>query len=81
MPDHCIYNLYAEGIRPKSKDSLYDGLRSVSVEFECIDQIYEKNILAGIISDAEGEFLDVIKKLRMGGGSNHWHGSGITGHL
>ena len=64
VPDHCIYNLYAEGIRPKSKDSLYDGLRSVSVEFECIDQIYERGIREGLIKEAGGDFDWLLDKLR-----------------
>lgn len=56
--------LYAEGI-PSPDDSLYDRMkRSVSSEFECIDQIYEANVLAGRITDTIGSFAEMIHKLK-----------------
>lgn len=58
--DYRNFVVYAEGVENK-KEECWD---SVSVEFECIDRIYEENIQKGIIKDGEGDFSDVINKLQ-----------------
>lgn len=55
--------IYAEGF--STKGDLYHTLeRSVSSEFECIDKIYEANVLEGRIQDTIGSFDDLICRLR-----------------
>lgn len=49
--DYRNLNIYADGTWEKSNNLRECLLRSVSVEFECIDQVYEKNIQEGWISD------------------------------
>ena len=39
-------------------------MRSVSVEFECVDKIYEENIKRGFIKDAAGDFTWLVEKLK-----------------
>lgn len=39
-------------------------VRSVSAEFECIDRIYEANVLSGKIKDAGGEFEWLLTQLK-----------------
>lgn len=56
--------MYAEGTWPKEKNMLHYILRSVSVEFECIDKIYEENIKAGLIKDAEGDSDTLLERLK-----------------
>lgn len=60
--------VYAEGHK-LSESVLYKKIiGSVSSEFECIDKIYETNVRAGIINDAEGgvsEFLGILKDKRV----------------
>ncbi len=46
--------IYAEGINIRSSNWIDNLLRSVSVEFECIDHIYETNIKNGVFQDAAG---------------------------
>lgn len=56
--------IFAEEIQPKIH-SLYETvIRSVSPKFECIDQIYEANVLKGNIKDTIGDFADVLEKIR-----------------
>lgn len=56
--------IYAEGI-PFSDNSIAEKMkRSVSPEFECIDKIYEANVLEGKIFDADGNFEGLIAKLK-----------------
>ena len=57
---HIQYKLKGGGYLEKS----IDQRESVSVEFECIDRIYERNICRGIIEDKDGCFRSVIKKLK-----------------
>lgn len=57
--DYRILNIYAEGIYPIEKKS--EQRRSVSVEFEIVDKIYEKNILSGIIRNEKGNIKDVFQ--------------------
>ncbi len=64
--DYQRMDIYAEGTLPKSADWMENLLRSVSVEFECIDHIYEENIKAGRIKDAGsscGELTAYLKKV------------------
>lgn len=58
------YEIWAEGVYQKSGDWRQERLRSASVEFECIDEIYEANIKAGIIADAEGGIRYLLEKIR-----------------
>lgn len=56
--------VYAEGI-PLQNHSLYEIVRrSASPEFECIDRIYEANVLAGRIRDTIGGLDEFITKLK-----------------
>ena len=57
--DYKNLNIYGEGVLPK--DERLELRPSVSAEFECVDKIYENNILEGIIHDAEGNIEDVVK--------------------
>lgn len=57
------FTIYAEGIRPKSK-WYHNFLTSVSVEFECIDRIYEENLLYAKIGDTNKSSQELIKALR-----------------
>ncbi len=65
--DYMDYNcmtIYAEGVWNRSSNWMENLLRSVSVEFECIDHIYEENIKAGIIKNADKDriqFLDYLQ--------------------
>ncbi len=52
--------VFAEGVIPRN-GSLTQAVRnSVSPEFECIDKIYEANVLDGRIRDTMGSFEDLI---------------------
>lgn len=64
IPVYENYDIYAEGIHQRSSDWKKERLRSVSVEFECINEIYEENIKAGMISDADGDSSDLLRRLR-----------------
>ena len=56
--------IYAEGI-PLQNNSLYETvIRSASPEFECIDRIYEANILEGRIRDTIGGLDEFIARLK-----------------
>lgn len=65
--DYRKLEVYAEGKKLKEKQI---ALRSsVSAEFECVDKIYETNILEGVIHDAEGNLenlLQLLKKRHVG---------------
>ncbi len=56
--------IYAEGTWEKPADWTENLLRTVSVEFECIDHIYEENLKAGIIKDADRESAELLDYLR-----------------
>ena len=47
------YEIWAEGVHQKSGLWEEERLRSASVEFECVDKVYEANIKAEKIMDAE----------------------------
>lgn len=49
--DYECLTIYAEGVAGKKKYWKENLLRSVSVEFECIDKIYEENLRRGFIKD------------------------------
>lgn len=56
--------VHAECVRENRTDLFQKVIRSASPEFECIDRIYETNILAGNIKDTEGDFNDLLRKLK-----------------
>ena len=56
--------IYAETCRQKTGDLYQTVIRSVSSEFECIDSIYEANVLAENIKDTVGNFTEVIERLK-----------------
>lgn len=62
--EYATLNIYAEGVWEKSADINQNLLRSASVEFECIDRIYEENIKCGKITDAAGDFEALISRLK-----------------
>ncbi len=64
--DYRNLNIYAEGTWEKCVDLKEYLLRSVSVEFECIDQIYEENIKKHIIQNAFCGFQELVKKIKEG---------------
>lgn len=55
-------NIYAEGVRPK-KDWYHNFLTSVSAEFECIDMIYERNILYSKIANTSKSYYELLSVL------------------
>lgn len=65
LQDYKYLLIYAEGIQPKKADWMDNLLDSVSMEFECIDHMYEMNIKNHIVQDAGGgieELLDCLKE-------------------
>lgn len=61
---HKSCEIWAEGVWQKNSDLQHERLRSVSPEFECVDKIYEANIKAGKITDAEGGADALLQKLK-----------------
>lgn len=61
---HPGFEIWAEGVHQKSSNWKQERLRSASVEFECINEIYEANIKAGKITDAEGNYHELVNRLR-----------------
>lgn len=59
-------NIYAEGTWEKCKDLKEYLLRSVSVEFEYVDQVYEENIKKHIIRNAFCGFQELVKSMKEG---------------
>ena len=64
VPNYECLDIYAEGVGEKNQDWRVNLLRSASVEFECIDKIYETNIKHGIIKDADGDFEWLLEQIR-----------------
>lgn len=64
VPDYQCLNIYAEGTWEKSCNWKENLLRSVSVEFECIDKIYEANIKNFMIQDVQGDLESLLGYLR-----------------
>lgn len=56
------YEIWAEGVHHRNRNLYEEQLRSVSAEFECVNEIYEANIEAGNIRDADVNGL--IDKLK-----------------
>ncbi len=56
--------IWAEGVHQKSGDWKRERLRSASVEFECVNEIYEANIKAGKIADADGDCQALLERLQ-----------------
>lgn len=63
VPDYMNFVIDAEGNTglQGEKDRL---CRSVSAEFECIDRIYEENIISGMINDADMGFEEFIGQIK-----------------
>lgn len=64
VQDYECFTVYAEGIDGKKRNWRENLLRSVSVEFECIDKIFEENLKRGLIKDADGNCESLIAKLQ-----------------
>lgn len=62
--DYKTMTIYAEGTWGKTADWMDQLLRSVSVEFECIDHIYEENIRKGKVKDADWSSEKLINYLK-----------------
>jgi hypothetical protein len=62
--DYKNYVIYAEGVGNKSPIFMENLLHSVSVEFECIDKIYEENIRQGKITDVQFALPVLLEQLR-----------------
>lgn len=62
--DYKCMDIYAEGILSKTADWMENLLRSVSVEFECVDHIYEENIKACRIKNADRNSKELITYLK-----------------
>lgn len=63
-PEYECLNIYAEGTWEKTHNWKENLLRSVSVEFECIDKVYEANIENNLIKDAAGDYTALLERLR-----------------
>ena len=64
VPEYACLTVYAEGVAGKKQNILENILQSVSVEFECIDQIYETNIKKGIFCNAEESWEKLAERLK-----------------
>ncbi len=64
LPDYQCMDIYAEGTWQKPERWRENLLRSVSVEFKCIDKIYEENIRRGLIKDADSDCRILIEKVK-----------------
>ena len=64
IPVHQNYEIWAEGVCRGKRNWRQERLRSASVEFECVNEIYEANIKAGKITDADGSAEDLVRRLR-----------------
>lgn len=63
--DDNHYEIWAEGVvHQKSGNWRQARLRSSSAEFECVNEIYEANIKAGKITDANGGYQELLERLR-----------------
>lgn len=62
--EYQYMSIYAEGIVQKSADWINNLLRTVSVEFECVDKIYEENLRRGIIKNVKGNCADLLERLK-----------------
>ena len=62
--DYKCMIIYAEGVWERPANWVENLLRSVSVEFECIDHIYEENIKAGMIGDTDRTHENLMDYLK-----------------
>lgn len=62
--DYQMLDIYAEGTWERSNHLQESLQRSVSVEFECIDTIYEANIEQGWIKDSKGSLEEFLQRLQ-----------------
>lgn len=60
--EHRNFSVFAEGCSGIREEAEFR--KSVSPEFECIDRIYEENIIRGIIKDTNGTFFSVLDCLK-----------------
>lgn len=56
--------IYAESVPSSDSNIIHKMKKSVSPEFECIDTIYEANVLKGKIRDTIGTFDELICRLK-----------------
>ena len=63
VPEYECMHIYAEGTWEKTINWKENLLRSASVEFECIDKIYEKNIKNNLISNDEVGYEELLRYL------------------
>lgn len=63
-PEYECLMIHAEGVNGKCSNWKENLLRSASVEFECIDKIYEMNIKSGAIQNANGDCKALLKRLK-----------------
>ena len=56
--------IFAEDILGNRRNLCQKIASSASPQFECINHIYEENILAGNVEDAEGDFSNMLEKLK-----------------
>lgn len=64
MDDAHKLIVYAEEIISATADLYQTVIKSASPEFECIDKIYEANVLAGKIKNTEGDLDALLEKIR-----------------
>lgn len=62
--DYECFRVYADGINEKKRNWKENLLQSVSVEFECLDKVYEENLRKGLIKDVYDNFESLIAKLK-----------------
>lgn len=63
VPEYECLNIYAEGTWEKTRNWKENLLRSVSVEFECVDKVYEKNLNSVMKSAADGGYVALLERL------------------
>ena len=61
MLDYENYTIYCEGRWNRNKNLEEYLLRTVAVEFECVDAIYEEAVKDGFILDALGNSDDLLQ--------------------
>lgn len=64
VPEYECLNIYAEGTWEKPGNWKENLLRSVSVEFECVNKIYEENIKRGIVKNAISSCAELLERLK-----------------
>lgn len=64
LPRGNTLTIYAEGTWEHNGDLSYELMRSVSVEFEHVDNLYKENIKRGFITNAKCSYREWIEELR-----------------